>query len=213
MDPEERRPIVHISSGALVVYKSGAAPRPLPWDEVVQREGRISVSGATVVDWLRDQLRHRALDAWLLGVPAVLLAQFVLLLLFVILHGLLFWGPGSSSFRPLSTAGAIAAIPPTVLTAFLGLWGLSQGGMLGTYLLTFGLNFLFMSGRLQIGDELLGTNQAEESLSNVLGGLEASQIEQMRDQGLLAAEDYEVAMELLSGDGETPPGDREDAGE
>ena len=201
LEPTERRPIVHISNQALVVYKRGEAPRPLPWAELLEREGRVSVSGDTIHDWLGAQLLRRSLDAWMLGVPAILLVQFLLLLVFVLLHRLVFRSPGSPGTRPLATAGAIAAIPPTFVATLLGLFGLNQSLMLGTYLLSFGLTFLFMSMhlRLQVVPRVSLGSRAEASQLAVgpLGGLAREELDQMKAQGLVGDEDYELALRLL----------------
>jgi hypothetical protein len=211
LDPQEQRPIVHISAEALVVYKQGEIPRPLSWDGLVQREGRISVSGEVVVDWLAGQLRHRALDAWMLGAAAVLLAQFVALLILVALHRLLFSGGGKGRPKGLATAGALAAIPPTVLTAVLGCVGLPQGAVLGLYLATFGLTFLLMATQLgQIGDEAgsdgsapaIGPSSGEPELGP-LGGIDRADLAAMKERGLLRDEDYAIAQALLSGTDES----------
>jgi hypothetical protein len=204
--PNERRPIVHISSDALVVYKPGETPRPLPWEGLVRREGRIMVSGMTIIDWLGVQLIHRALDAWLLGTAAVLLAQFAALLILVMLYRLLFSRGGRRSPPGLASAGALSAVPPTVVTLTLGCVGLSQGGMIGAYLMAFGLTFLVMANSLvRSAGVPVGESSPPDSgdiAADPLGGLDRADLEAMKERGLLSDEDYALAADLLSGKSE-----------
>ena len=164
------------------------------------------VSGVTIVDWLGVQLIHRGLDAWLLGTAAVLLAQCLSLLILVILHRLVFSRRGGGSPPGLATAGALAALPPTVVTMTLGCAGLSQGGMIGVYLMAFGLTFLVManslvrSGGVSVGDS--SPLDSGDIAMEPLGGLDRADLEAMKQRGLLSDEDYAVAEDLLSGKSE-----------
>jgi hypothetical protein len=214
--PNERRPIVHISADALVVYKPGETPRPLAWEGLVRREGHLMVSGVTIIDWLGVQLRHRGLDAWILGTGAVLLAQILALFILVILHRLVFSRRAGASPPGLGRAGALASLPPTVVTMILGSAGLSQGGMIGVYLLAFGLTFLLMANSLVRGAVVPGAVVPRavaiaadgsplrdgDLPMGPLGGLDRADLEAMKQRGLLSDEDYALAEDLLSGKSE-----------
>jgi hypothetical protein len=208
LDAGERRPIVHISSEALVVYKEGETPRPLSWEDLVRREGSIMVSGVSIVDWLGDQLIHRALDTWMVGTSLVAGAQFVVLWLLVMLRRILYRSTGSRRPVGLMAAGALAAIPSTVLSTTLALAGLGVAGVACAYLSVFGMTFLMMANRLNKGTDLEsaeGPDSGQGELgTNPLGGLDRADLAAMKERGLLSDEDLSFAERLLAGQDDNP---------
>jgi len=213
LSPDERRPIVHISSEALVVYKRGETPRPLPWEDLVRREGTVMVTGVSIVGWLDEQLAHRALDTWMVGTSLVLGAQFLVLVVLVMLRRVLRRGPGSRTTAGLIASGALAAVPPTVLSATLSLAGLGVAGVGGVYVSVFGMTFLMMANRLNDAAYLESNHGAraagpdsghEEPVTHPLGGVDRADLEAMKQRGLLSDEDLSFAEQLLAGEDDLP---------
>lgn len=213
LEPDERRPIVHISSEALVVYKRGETPRPLAWDGLVRREGAVTVTGMSIVDWLGDQLVHRAFDAWIVGTAAVFGTQFVVLLLLVMLWRMLHRSSRLRRPSGLIASGALAAIPPTVLGTGLSLAGLGPSGVAGVYLGLFGMTFLMMASRLNEAPDpglaletgTAGPDSGDEELgTNPLGGVDRADLAAMKERGLLSDEDLSFAEQLLAGEDDLP---------
>ena len=141
----ERRPIAHVSSQALVLYKPGELPRALPWTDLNDRLGSFSVGGPELRSWLGERLRAITLEGAGIAACAALLGQLLLVLVFVLLHGLLFRltgaNAGAPSGRTLAVAGMLASIPPSIATTCFGLLGASQGVMVTAYILSGGPSF------------------------------------------------------------------------
>lgn len=204
--PGERRPIVHLGKDAIVVYPAGGSPKPLPWTELNEREGVVSVSGETVADWLAKQLGGRAVDAWTLGISAGGLYQVLLLLFLGLFYRVLFFrGPDVPSLGALTAAGAVSALPALYLVTILGLCGFGQLSMIVVHFLAFGLNFLFMAGCLRV--ELSAPPSHDDLVARgdkaaLMPGVGAADLEAMREQGLVSEEDYALARGLLGIEGE-----------
>ena len=206
LEPSERRPIVHIGKDALVVYRADTMPRPLPWTELTRREGTVSISGEDVVPWLQGQLGRRALEGLALGSAILGFYQLLLVIVVTLVYRLLFFrGPDVPGIRPLVSAGALAALPPATLVTLIGLAGGSQFSMISAHLLAFGLNFLFMVSRLRldrpdpvaVGVLVEEVEEPAPTPGALLAGIEESDLEAMREKGLVSEEDYAIARELL----------------
>lgn len=197
----ERRPIAHVSSQALVLYKPGELPRALPWEDLNDRLGSFSVRGPELQSWLGARLRAIALEGTGIAASAALLAQLLLVLLFVLLHGLLFRltgaKTGAPSGRTLAVAGMLAAIPPSIATTCFGLLGASQGVMIAAYILSGGLLFLVVAGHLRVRETLNPPATVEPESAEPLAGLSPEDIDEMVKRGLISEEDASVATELV----------------
>ena len=197
----ERRPIAHVSNKALVLYKPGELPRALSWADLNDRLGSFSVAGPELHSWLGARLRDITLEGTGIAASAALLGQLVLVLLFVLIHGLLFRltgaKAGAPSGRTLAVAGMLAAIPPSIATTCFGLLGASQGVMIAAYILSGGLLFLVVAGHLRVQETIKPSVSSAPEAGEPLAGLSPQDIDEMLKRGLISEEDASVATELV----------------
>jgi len=154
LEPGETRPVVHIGKTALIVVRRGGSPRPLPWAIVEDRFGPMSMDGTEVIRFLREQLPGKAMERMLFGSAVAVVYQVLLAALLAWFYRVLFWrGLYVPRFGTLVTIAAVAALPPTVLAAVVGLAGLGQGAMVTAHGLGVGLLFLAGATRVRLGDE------------------------------------------------------------
>jgi len=152
------RPRLLVGRQGLMLYRKGrSAPTLLPWSELSASEGRLSLDGPELVDWLEQKV-----VMLVAGLASAVLALFLLYqcLVLLFLGGLyrvvLFRGLYVPGLRSLFVVGCLASIPALVgATALLAL-GLSPGMSLACHALCQGVLFFLGATRLRLMDEQTG---------------------------------------------------------
>jgi len=155
---DDTRPRLLVAHSGLMLYRKGRpVPTMLPWAEISASEGRLSLDGPELVDWIESRL-PTLMAALAAAVLAVFLLYQGLALLFLVgfYRVVFFRGLYVPGFRALFVAGCLASIPAVVAaTVLLGL-GLPHGTVLVVHALLQGCLFFVAATRVRLIDERPG---------------------------------------------------------
>jgi hypothetical protein len=151
----DRRPVVHVSRQAIVVYKRDrGVATGYPWSGVEASLGRLSLDGPELIDFLRDYVSRLTAFLWAVGLAAVGLWQLGLVFAYVGLYRALFYrGLYVPRFGTLVTAACLAALPAVALGLLLLLAGIAQPTVAAAHALASGALFFAAATRVRLGDD------------------------------------------------------------
>lgn len=151
---EDDRPRVLVRERAMLLFtKERPVPTALPWAQVNEALGPVSVDGPELIDALRSFVPRMVVTLGAIGALAVFLWQLVLAAVFVGLYRTLFgrglYVPGAGALMGVAST---AALPPLLAGAVL--LGLGRQELaLAVQGVGFGALFLLGATRVRLGDE------------------------------------------------------------
>jgi len=158
----DKRPRVWVASDGLRIFSSEGSMRAhLPWSELSSAEGRLSLDGPELMDWLDGLLRRAVVYGVLTQSVAFFLYQLLLQLVFVFLHRTLFFrGAYLPGFRALFNCASLAAAPVLLLCTLAMLFGLGEIATLGLHACLLGVLVLLIAARVRIDNEASSADPA-----------------------------------------------------